>query len=168
MKDVKNLWELKVKDIDGKERTLNEFLPGKKAFVFMNVASEWGVTKVNYEQFTKIYEKYASKGLEIFGFPCNQFGAQEPKGDSEIKKYVTEEFGVKWPMFSKIETNGPNSSDVYIYIKKNSKEFCNGDNILDLPWNFCKFLLDASGKVVDYFDPKTNPEKMVESIEKLL
>ncbi len=117
-----------------------------------------------------MYDKYSPKGLEVFGFPCNQFGNQESKCESDIKKYVIEEFGVKFPMFSKIDVNGPNAHDIYTYLKINSLDFNRGnkENPRDIPWAFAKFLVDPEGKVHGYFGPKTQPNKMLDSVEGLL
>lgn len=93
------------KDIKGK--TMNfELFKGKKCIVVVNVASQWGLTQSNYTQFSKMYSELAPKGLEILGFPCNQFGAQEPWTEDKVLEFVQSKFNVKFPMFSKIDVNG--------------------------------------------------------------
>jgi len=163
-----DLFSLSVKDIDGKERVLKEFLEGKSAFIFVNVASSWGLTSVSYTELATIYDKYSSKGLEIFGFPCNQFMGQENKCESEIKRFVVDDFGIKFPMFSKIEVNGDKTHEIYRYLKYHTPSLNKGDSLVNIPWNFSKFLVDKNGKVVEYFNPKQNPNKMIPTIEKLL
>jgi len=163
-----DLFSLSVKDIDGKERILKEFLEGKKVLIFVNVASSWGLTTVSYTELASIYEKYSSKGLEILGFPCNQFMSQENKCESEIKRFVIDDFGVKFPMFSKIEVNGDKTNEIYRYLKYHTPSLNKGDALVNIPWNFSKFVVDNKGKVIEYFDPKQNPNKMISLIEKLL
>ena len=164
-----NLFELEALDIDLKKRSLKEFHSKKKAFIFVNVASSWGLTASNYTQLERLYEKYSSQGLEIFGFPCNQFMSQESGSEAEIKKGVVALFGVKFPMFAKIEVNGPNTHPIYLYLKSNSKELNVGNNTLqNIPWNFAKFLVDSNGVVHKYYDPKFEPKDMENDIKNLL
>ena len=169
MKESSNIFDLEATDIDSKKRILNEFLPNNKAFIFVNVACFWALTSSNYTQLGVLYEKYSSKGLEIFCFPCNQFGAQEPNIETEIKKFVADGFGVKFQMFSKIEVNGPDTHPVYRFLKSNLPEMNLGnDTLKDIPWNFAKFLVDSNGKVIKFFMPKFAPQDMEDDILKLL
>ena len=168
-KPTDDLFSLHIKDIDGKDRVLNEFLEGKKAFIFVNVASSWGLTTVSYTELASLYEKYSSKGLEILGFPSNQFLSQENKCESEIKRFVVDDFGVKFPMFSKISVNGEDTHEIYKYLKFNTPLLNkNNETLVNIPWNFAKFLVDPKGNVVSYFDPKASPNTMIPEIEKLL
>ena len=159
------LFELEALDIDMKKRVINEFLRNKKAFIFVNVASYWGLTASNYTQLEILYKTYASQGLEIFGFPCNQFGNQEPDSEEEIKNGVVAKYGITFPMFAKIEVNGPNTHPIYKYLKSNSTDF---KNIDDISWNFAKFLVDSNGKVINYYNPKFAPKDMENDIKNLL
>lgn len=94
---------------------------------------------------------------------------QESKCESEIKKFVVEEFGIKFPMFSKIEVNGKDTHAVFAYLKANTPSLNKGNNVLvNIPWNFSKFLVDSNGKVVKYFGPKEKPEKLVEEVKQML
>lgn len=108
-----------------------------------------------------MYDEYHSKGLEILGFPCNQFGAQEPWTENKIAEFVKKEFNVKFPMFSKIDVNGANACDLYKYMKENYKT----EKVGDIEWNFAKFLLDRNGVVIKYFGPKVHPDKVRPFIE---
>jgi len=116
-----------------------------------------------------LYKKYANEGLEILAFPCNQFMSQEPKSEAEIKKGVVAEYGVKFPMFAKIEVNGTNTHPVYQYLKSNSKDLNAGGNTLkNIPWNFAKFLVDSNGNVLNFYGPKVEPLSMESDIKNVL
>ena len=163
------LFDLEALDIDKKKRVLNEFLPNKKAFIFVNVASSWGLTASNYTQLEKLYEQYSSEGLEIFGFPCNQFMSQESGSEEDIKKGVITDYGIKFPMFAKIDVNGSETHPIYAYLKSNTKELNLGNQtVQNIPWNFAKFLVDSNGKVIKYYNPKIEPNSMEDDIKKML
>ena len=164
----KPLNEFITKDIDGKETSLAPYLKDKKAIVFVNVACACGLTSDHYTQLQELYTKYEPKGFQILGFPCNQFKNQESKIESEIKKYVDENFKATFPLFSKMEVNGANTDPIYVYLKKNTPEFNTNEGLKNIPWNFAKFLVDKDGKVVKYFSPRENPNEMIAEIEKLL
>ena len=167
--DSKNLFDQEINDIDLVKRVLSEFLPNKKVFIFVNVACECGLTTSNYAQLVKIYQEYSSKGLEIFAFPCNQFGKQEPKEEADIKSWVTTTFSVTFPLFSKIEVNGENTHPIYKYLKSNSKELNLEKGVTkDIKWNFAKFLVDANGQVLKYYEPLTEPSKIVDDFVSIL
>lgn len=155
-----NFFNISMKDITGKMINFNSFNQAK-CFLIVNVASEWGLTKSNYTALSKMYEEYHSKGLEIFGFPCNQFGAQEPWSEDKIVEFVKKQFNVKFPMFSKVEVNGVNACDLYKYMKENYK----AEKIGDIQWNFAKFLLNRKGEVIKYFGPKVHPDELRPFIE---
>ncbi len=127
------------------------------------------MTATNYDQLVILYKKYANEGLEILAFPCNQFMSQEPKSEAEIKKGVVAEYGVKFPMFAKIEVNGTNTHPVYQYLKSNSKDLNAGGNTLkNIPWNFAKFLVDSNGNVLNFYGPKVEPLSMESDIKNVL
>jgi glutathione peroxidase len=114
-------------------------------------------------------------GLEILAFPCNQFMAQEPKCEEDIKKFARGSFEVKFRLFSKIDVNGPNTHEVFKYLRINTKELkppstkcSNAVMAREVPWNFTKFVVDKAGHVIGYFPPTIEPYKMFESIEKAL
>lgn len=163
-----SLPEIALKDINGLDTTLSSYLSNKKAIIFVNVACSCGLTSDHYSQLQELYDKYEGKGLQILGFPCNQFMNQESKIESEIKEYVKNKFDAKFPLFAKIEVNGANTHPLYVYLKSNTEEFVTKEGLKNIPWNFAKFLVDSNGKVVKYFSPKENPVEMIGAIEKLL
>ncbi|KAM3140028.1 hypothetical protein pb186bvf_007828 [Paramecium bursaria] len=110
---------------------------------------------------------YRDKGFTIIGFPCNQFGAQEPWQEKEIKQWVDEKFHISFSLFSKIEVNGPNTHDVYKFLRFNSN-LNKQEQVGYIGWNFGKFLIDRNGKVVSYINPQSDPESLSTQIEKLL
>lgn len=115
-----------------------------------------------YKDLQALYEKYNSKGLEVLGFPCNQFGAQEPDSDAEIKQFVEKNYSVTFPMFSKIEVNGPNTDPVFNVLKN--------DRVGTHPisWNFEKFLVDKEGRPIYRYPTKLNPKDIEKDIVALL
>jgi glutathione peroxidase len=170
LKDVSQpLKALSCKDIDGKDGVIGDYMEGKKATIFVNVACSCGLTSDHYKQLVEIDAKYKDKGVQILAFPCNQFKNQESKIESEIKKYVEDNFKAQFPIFSKIEVNGPNTDRIFIYLKTNTPEFVDKEKGLkNIPWNFAKFLVNEKGEVIRYFSPKENPSEMITHIEKLL
>ncbi len=128
------------------------------------MASECGFTP-QYEGLEKLYAKYKDRGLEVLGFPCNQFGGQEPGTDGEIKNFCETRFHVTFPIFSKIEVNGPGAHPLYVYLKTHAKGLLGTEGI---KWNFTKFLLDRNGNVLDRFSPQSKPEALYSEIEKVL
>lgn len=156
------IYDYKVKTIDGKEISMGDFKG--KTLLIVNVASKCGFTS-QYEGLEKLHEKYQDRGLVVLGFPCNQFGAQEPGDDAEVKNFCELTYKVKFPMFSKIEVNGPGTHPLYAYLKSQEKGFLGTEGI---KWNFTKFLIDSKGAVVDRFAPQTKPQDLEKDIEKLL
>jgi len=156
-----NFYQFTAKSLQGKEVSMAAYKG--KVIMVVNTASKCGLTP-QYEGLEKLYEKYVEKGLVILGFPCNQFGNQEPGTEKEISEGCLINYGVSFPMFSKIDVNGKDVHPIYKYLKdKLPGSF--GKNI---KWNFTKFLIDRSGKPVKRFAPTTVPEKLVQDIEKLL
>lgn len=125
------------------------------------------MTKANYVQFSKLYDTYHDKGFKICAFPCNQFGAQEPGTHEEILDFVETKFSAKdkFVWFEKGHVNGKNTREVYSYLKE---KLPSDDGTKDIRWNFAKFLIDHEGNPVKRYSPKTNPNEMVDDIEKLL
>ncbi len=126
------------------------------------------MTSDNYTELVDLYNQYGNQGLQILGFPCGQFMNQELATENDIKDFVTDKFKVEFPMFSKIEVNGPNSHPVYIYLKNNTEDLKSEEGLKNIPWNFAKFLVDRNGKVVGYYSPKVKPVDMTKDILKLL
>lgn len=156
-----NIYELTVKDAEGRERSLSEF--GGKVLLIVNTATGCGFTP-QYEGLQTLYERYREQGLEILDFPCNQFGGQAPGSDEEIVDFCQINYGVSYPQFSKIEVNGKNESPLYTFLKGEKGGFM-GSRI---KWNFTKFLVDREGRVVERFAPAVTPEKIEERIKELL
>lgn len=154
------LWKISIKDIDGNSKILKDYTINKKLFIFVNVACKCGLTGDHYQGLVELYNKYSDQGLQILGFPSGQFMNQEFSKESEIKDFVTENFKVEFPMFSKIEVNGSNMHEIYSYLKSNTPELNTKDGLKNIPWNFGKFLVDADGKVINFYHPKTKPQEL--------
>ncbi|MCX7875869.1 MAG: glutathione peroxidase [Melioribacteraceae bacterium] len=157
-----NILDLSVKDINGKEVKLSNYKG--KVLLIVNVASKCGYTP-QYEGLQKIYEKYKSKGFEVLAFPCNDFGAQEPGTNEEIKEFCSTNYNVSFPLFDKIKVLGKDKSILYERLI-NSKNVDKGD----IKWNFEKFLIDKNGEIVSRFRSKTKPEseELISAIEREL
>ncbi|MGA8878210.1 MAG: glutathione peroxidase [Candidatus Korobacteraceae bacterium] len=146
---------------NGKEKKLSAYKG--KVLLIVNTASKCGNTP-QYAGLQELYDKYKDRGLEILGFPCNQFGHQEPGSDEDIKEFCEMNYGVEFPLFSKIEVNGDNAHPLYRFLKS-EKTGLLGDSI---KWNFTKFLVDKQGNVVDRYAPMTPPKTIASDIEKQL
>ena len=158
----KTVYDFTVKDINGNEVSLSDYKG--KVLLIVNVASECGYTK-QYTGLQKIYDTYKDKGFVVLGFPCNQFGGQEPGTEEDIKSFCITNFGVTFPMFSKIDVNGDNAHPLYTYMKAQEKGVLGTQAI---KWNFAKFLVDKNGNVVDRIGTQTTPESLTAQIEELL
>ena len=156
-----NFYQFTARSLQGKEISMDTYKG--KVMLVVNTASKCGLTP-QYEGLENLYEKYKDQGLVILGFPCNQFGNQEPGTEKEISEGCLINYGVSFPMFSKTEVNGENAHPIYKYLK-NRLPGVFGKNI---KWNFAKFLIDRNGKPVKRFSPTTIPEKLVKDIEKYL
>jgi len=157
-----DIYTISVKDIDGKTITLDKYK--NKVMLIVNVASKCGFTK-QYAGLQELHDTYASQGLSILGFPCNQFLSQEPGTEEEIKNFCMSNFGVSFDMFSKIDVNGENAHPLYKHLKENASGLLGSKMI---KWNFTKFLVDRNGNVVGRYSPSTKPSEMEEDIKKLL
>ena len=156
-----NLFTFKAMTIQGREISMDHFKG--RVILVVNTASKCGFTP-QYEGLQKIYQKYEDKGFVILGFPCNQFGSQEPGTEKEITDNCLVNYGVTFPMFSKIKVNGPDTHPVFVFLKKKLGGFF-GSRI---KWNFTKFLVDRNGKPVKRFSPATTPEQIEKSIKSIL
>ncbi|MED5020797.1 glutathione peroxidase [Paenibacillus chibensis] len=145
----------------GKELSLEDYKG--KVLVIANTASQCGLTP-QYGDLQKLYDRYREQGLEILGFPCNQFGGQEPGSSEEAASFCQLNYGVSFPVFAKIDVNGENAHPLFTYLKEQQP----GDGNGDIQWNFTKFLVNRSGEVVARFEPKEAPETMTGAIEQLL
>ncbi|KAJ0802342.1 putative phospholipid-hydroperoxide glutathione peroxidase [Helianthus annuus] len=158
----KTIYDFTVKDIDRKDVPLSKFKG--KVLLIVNVASQCGLTSSNYSELTQIYNKYKDQGLEILAFPCNQFGFQEPGSNDQIKNFACTRFKAEFPIFDKIDVNGPFTAPIYQFLKSSSGGFL-GDLV---KWNFEKFLVDKNGKVVERYPPTTSPLQIEKDVKKLL
>ena len=156
------IYSFKAPRLNGQEQSLADYQG--KVMLVVNTASKCGFTP-QYEGLEKVYQQYKDKGLVVLGFPCNQFGAQEPGGKEEIQEFCQLNYGVSFPMFDKIDVNGHNTHPLYEYLKKQATGVLGSESII---WNFTKFLVNRDGKVVDRFAPTTKPEDMARDIEALL
>lgn len=155
---AKAVYAFDAKTIDGETIKLDRY--AGKVLLVVNVASKCGFTP-QYEGLEKLYEKHQAAGLEILAFPCDQFGNQEPGTESEIKTFCRTRYSVKFPLFSKIEVNGPNTTPLYTYLKNERPP-------AEVKWNFTKFLVGRDGKVVKRFEPDTTPEALEPEVVALL
>ena len=146
-----NLHEFTVLDIDGNERHLAEFKD--KAVLVVNVASKCGLTP-QYEGLERLYEEFRDTGLEILAFPCNQFLEQEPGSEAEIKEFCVVEYGVRFPLFSKIEVNGEGRAPLYAWLTSSE---VGPEESGDVKWNFGKFLIGRDGNIMGRFAPTVEP-----------
>ena len=156
-----NFHNLKATSLQGKEINMDKY-KGKVVLV-VNTASKCGLTP-QFEGLEKLYKDYNEKGLEILGFPCNQFANQEPGTEKEIAEGCLINYGVTFPMHAKINVNGENAHPVFKYLKSELR----GTLGRDIKWNFTKFLVDKNGNAFKRFSPTTKPEKLRKDIEKLL
>lgn len=135
-----------------------------KVLLIVNTASNCGFTP-QYEGLESLYQQFHAKGFEVLGFPCNQFLGQEPGSDEEIQNFCTKRFQVSFPMFAKVDVNGPEADPLYQYLRKEAKGLMGTTKV---KWNFTKFLIDQQGNVVKRFATATKPEAMIPDIKGLL
>ena len=154
-----------VKAANGSDADLGEF--AGKVLLVVNVASKCGFTP-QYEGLEALHREYAGRGFEVLGFPCNQFGAQEPGNAEEIATFCSLTYDVTFPMFAKIDVNGSNADPLYVELKKQAPGMLGFVGMDGIKWNFTKFLVGKDGKVVERYAPTTKPEDIAADIEKLL
>jgi glutathione peroxidase len=157
-----SIYDFSVNTIDGAKKTLIDYKG--QVMLIVNVASECGFTS-QYEGLEELYKKFSQKGLVVLGFPCNQFGGQEPGDDSQIKEFCQTRFGVAFPMFSKIEVNGSNADPLFVYLKSHQKGILGSEAI---KWNFTKFLVDRNGEILRRYAPQVSPAAIEKDIVPLL
>lgn len=159
---MSSIYDFKVKGIDGNEVELSQFKG--KVLVIVNTASKCGFTP-QYQGLEELYQNYKDKGLVVLGFPCNQFGAQEPGDENEIKNFCDLNYKVSFPMFAKIDVNGPKAAPLYEFLKSECKGLLGSEAI---KWNFTKFIVDKFGNPVKRLAPQTKPQDMTKDIEAFL
>lgn len=156
------IYDFKANTLDGRDVSLSDY--SGKVLLIVNTASKCGFTP-QYGGLEELFKRYSDKGLEILGFPCNQFGAQEPGDADEIATFCSLTYDVTFPMFGKIDVNGPSAHPLYQYLKKAKKGLLGSEGI---KWNFTKFLIDRQGQVVARYAPTELPEALEGAIQKLL
>ncbi|WP_028310716.1 glutathione peroxidase [Derxia gummosa] len=154
--------DIELTRLDGSTTTTGDF--AGKVLLIVNTASRCGFTP-QYEGLEKLHETYAARGLVVMGFPCNQFGQQEPGDAAEIGAFCSTKFGVGFPMFAKVEVNGERAHPLYRHLKSAAPGLL---GIEAIKWNFTKFLVARDGRVVSRHAPTTSPESLVAEIEALL
>jgi glutathione peroxidase len=158
---TEGVYAFEVDDIDGRPVKLSKYKG--QVLLVVNLASACGFTP-QYTELQQLHEKFSKKGLTILGFPCNQFGAQEPGSNSQIKKFAQQNYGAKFPLFSKVDVNGSGADPLFDYLKSQKGGFLGND----IKWNFTKFLLNKEGKVVGRYGSTTAPSQIEADIAKLL
>ena len=159
---MSELYNISVKDIDMNSVDLRTY--EGKTLLIVNVASKCGFTP-QYKDLQNLHEKYENRGLEVLGFPCNQFGAQEPGTNEEVKSFCNLNYNVSFKMFDKIDVNGPNASPLFKYLKHESPGIMGTEAV---KWNFTKFLVDKDGQVVKRFAPKDGESEIESELLKIL
>lgn len=157
-----SIYDFSATTIDGRELSLEEFKD--KVLLIVNTASKCGFTP-QYEGLEKLNRQYAARGLVVLGFPCNQFGAQEPGDAAEIANFCSLTYQVSFPMFAKVEVNGEGTHPLYRFLKEAKPGLLGTEAI---KWNFTKFLVDRNGNVVERYAPASKPEELTKAIESLL
>lgn len=157
-----NLHQFTMPLLNGNKQPLAEY--EGKVILIVNTASQCGFTP-QYQGLEQLYQQYRDEGLEILGFPCNQFKGQEPGSSDEIASFCEKNYGVSFPMFSKIEVNGDNTAPLYQVLKKEAPGLLGSQAI---KWNFTKFLIGRDGRVIQRYSPTTKPEAIDGDIRKAL
>tara|TARA_Y100000992_G_scaffold149384_1_gene99641 strand:- start:389 stop:895 length:507 start_codon:yes stop_codon:yes gene_type:complete len=161
-KFMKSIYDYKVDDSQKNPVSLSDYKG--KTLLIVNVASRCGLTP-QYKGLQEIYSKYSDKDFEILAFPCNQFGAQEPGSNEEIKEFCDINFNVSFKIFDKINVNGSSASPLFKHLKNEAKGVMGSEAI---KWNFTKFLIDNNGRVIKRYSPQTTPDKIDKDLSKIL
>ena len=161
-KFMKSIYDYKVDDSQKNPVSLSDYKG--KTLLIVNVASRCGLTP-QYKGLQELYSKYSNKDFEILAFPCNQFGAQEPGSNEEIKEFCDNNFDVSFKIFDKINVNGSNASPLFKHLKNEAKGLMGSEAI---KWNFTKFLIDNNGSVIKRYSPQTTPDKIDKDLSKIL
>ncbi|ENV32668.1 glutathione peroxidase [Acinetobacter gerneri] len=156
-----NIYQFEAELLDGENKTFTDY--EGKVLLIVNTASKCGFTP-QYAGLEKLYEKYKEKGLIVLGFPCNQFGGQEPGTEEQIGAFCEKNYGVTFPMFAKVDVKGPEAHAIFRYLTNNSKGVLGSG----IKWNFTKFLINKQGQVINRYAPTTKPDALEEDIEKAL
>ncbi len=156
------LYDIEVETLAGAGQSMGDY--EGKVLLIVNTASKCGFTP-QYEGLEKLYQKFKDRGLVVMGFPCNQFGQQEPGSAGDIQDFCQVNYGVSFPMHAKVDVNGENAHPLFQYLKKEKKGVLSTEGI---KWNFTKFLVSRSGEVVSRYAPNSTPESLEKDIENAL
>ena len=159
--DVTSIYDFSASTLDGQEATLDAYRD--RVLLIVNTASKCGFTP-QYAGLEKLHRTYAAQGFEVLGFPCDQFGHQEPGDAVEIQNFCTTKYDVSFPLFAKIEVNGGKAHPLWAWLKSQKSGLLGGA----IKWNFTKFLISRHGQVIDRFAPTTSPDSLAPKIEALL
>ena len=159
---MSNIYQFEAELLEGETKALADYKG--KVMLIVNTASKCGFTP-QFAGLEKLYEKYKSQGLEVLGFPCNQFGGQDPGTNKEIGTFCQRNYGVSFPMFAKVDVKGPEAHVIFRYLTREVKGLLGSRNI---KWNFTKFLVGRNGEVLERYAPTTKPEALEADIEKAL
>lgn len=159
---TQSIYDFECETISGETQPLSAFKG--KALLIVNTASKCGFTP-QYDGLEALYKKYKQEGLEVLGFPCNQFGKQEPGTNADIQNFCSTKFDVSFPMFAKVDVNGSDAHPLYKYLKDEAPGLLGSSGV---KWNFTKFLVDKEGHVLERFAPKTKPQDIETAIEAAL
>lgn len=157
-----SIYQFEADDIKGQPTKMSEFKD--KVLLIVNTASKCGFTP-QYKGLEKLQQDYADKGFTVLGFPCNQFGKQEPGDEQEIQNFCDLNFSTSFPLFKKVDVNGDNAAPLYDYMKTKAPGVLGSKSV---KWNFTKFLVNRDGQVIKRFAPKDKPENLTKQIEELL
>jgi glutathione peroxidase len=158
-------YDFTARSADGREIPMAEYRG--LVLLIVNTASKCGFTP-QYAGLETLYRRYQDRGLVVLGFPCNQFGGQEPGSNAEISRFCESSYGVSFPIFAKIDVNGPESHPLYKFLKSEQSGILGMIGLEGIKWNFTKFLVDRNGNVTGRFSPSTSPADLAPAIEKLL
>jgi glutathione peroxidase len=159
---MSNIYDFSAQTVGGKDQPMSDYQG--KVLLVVNTASKCGFTP-QFEGLEELYEKYRDKGLEILGFPCNQFANQDPGSNDEIQEFCQLNYGVTFPMFGKIDVNGSDADPIFEHLKKEAPGALGTQRI---KWNFTKFLIDPTGNPVKRYAPRETPSDIRKDLEKLL
>ena len=159
---MSTVYEFSATTIDGKPRSLSDYRG--KVLLVVNTASNCGFTP-QYKGLEAIYRQFKDRGFAVLGFPCNQFGEQEPGEDASIAEFCERNFGVSFPLFAKVDVNGADAHPLFKHLTSEKKGLLGSSAI---KWNFTKFLIGKDGRVIERYAPTTAPEDLIKDIEKAL
>ncbi|ATV01478.1 glutathione peroxidase [Bacillus velezensis] len=156
------IYDINVRTITGEDMTLSAYRG--KVMIIVNTASKCGFTS-QLKQLQELYDTYREEGLEILGFPCNQFMNQEPGNEAEIQDFCVKNYGVTFPMFAKVDVNGADAHPLFTYLTEQAKGMLGTKAV---KWNFTKFIVDRNGEVTGRFSPNVNPKELEDTVQRLL